>query len=325
MQGFSFSGNWVDLVIIIFTLIYVGEGWQRGFVALFFELASFVGAFAVALKLYPWVSVLLVNNFSLSVGLSNAMSFLALGLLTEQIFTQFADSLYGRIPTRWLANPANKILSIIPLIGNVVIILAFLLTLILSVPIRGDIKAAVSQSKLAQPIIAKTQNIERVLGGVFGAAIQDTLNFVTIQPSSEETVKLNFKQPDVTLDATSEVEMLVRVNKERRDRSLKELTVDPRLRDLARAYARDMFLRGYFSHYNPEGESPFDRMKQAGISYQSAGENLAYAPNITIAHEGLMNSPGHRANILSPDFGRVGIGVIDGGIYGKMFVQEFTN
>ena len=54
-------------------------------------------------------------------------------------------------------------------------------------------------------------------------------------------------------------------------------------------------------------------------------ENLALAPNVDIAHKGLMNSPGHRANILSPSFGRVGIGVIDGGGYGKMFAQEFAD
>ena len=66
-------------------------------------------------------------------------------------------------------------------------------------------------------------------------------------------------------------------------------------------------------------------MEKAGISYQAAGENLAYAPNVDVAHTGLMNSEGHRANILSADFGKVGIGVIDGGVYGKMFVQEFTD
>jgi uncharacterized protein YkwD len=86
-----------------------------------------------------------------------------------------------------------------------------------------------------------------------------------------------------------------------------------------------MFERGYFSHYNPEGMSPFDRMEQAGIHFIAAGENLALAPNVTIAHQGLMDSPGHRANILSTDFGKVGIGVMDGGMFGRMFVQEFTD
>ncbi len=86
-----------------------------------------------------------------------------------------------------------------------------------------------------------------------------------------------------------------------------------------------MFEKGYFSHENLEGKSPFDRMEAAGIIFKVAGENLAYAATVDLAHNGLMRSPGHRANILEVDFGTVGIGVIDGGIYGKMFTQNFTN
>ncbi len=86
-----------------------------------------------------------------------------------------------------------------------------------------------------------------------------------------------------------------------------------------------MFARGYFSHTDPDGKSPFDRIAAAGITYKAAGENLAYAANVDLAHAGLMRSPGHRANILETDFGRVGIGVIDGGIYGRMFTQNFRD
>jgi uncharacterized protein YkwD len=86
-----------------------------------------------------------------------------------------------------------------------------------------------------------------------------------------------------------------------------------------------MFARGYFAHDTPEGVDPFQRMQQAGIVFGIAGENLALAPTLDMAHNGLMNSPGHRANILRPEFRKVGIGVLDGGIYGKMWVQEFTD
>jgi uncharacterized protein YkwD len=57
----------------------------------------------------------------------------------------------------------------------------------------------------------------------------------------------------------------------------------------------------------------------------NAGENLALAPTLTIAHEGLMNSPGHRANILQKKFGRVGIGVMEGGFHRLMITQNFRN
>ncbi len=68
-----------------------------------------------------------------------------------------------------------------------------------------------------------------------------------------------------------------------------------------------------------------DRMREANVRFVDAGENLALAPTVQVAHRGLMNSPGHRANILYPQFGRVGIGIMDGGIRGLMISQEFRN
>jgi uncharacterized protein YkwD len=66
-------------------------------------------------------------------------------------------------------------------------------------------------------------------------------------------------------------------------------------------------------------------MNKAGVKFRTAGENLALAPTLQLAHTGLMNSPGHRANILRPEFGRLGIGIMDGGYHGIMVSQEFRN
>ena len=94
---------------------------------------------------------------------------------------------------------------------------------------------------------------------------------------------------------------------------------------VARAHSADMFARGYFSHVTPEGTSPFDRMKREKVRFLAAGENLALGQTLNICHRGLMNSPGHRANILSKAFGRVGIGILDGGFHGLMITQNFRN
>jgi uncharacterized protein YkwD len=101
--------------------------------------------------------------------------------------------------------------------------------------------------------------------------------------------------------------------------------MDERLRHLARQHSADMLARGYFSHTDREGRSPFARMRAAGIQFNAAGENIAFAPSVTTAFTGLMNSPGHRANILRPEFGRVGIGIIRSQAQGSMFTQDFTN
>jgi len=121
-----------------------------------------------------------------------------------------------------------------------------------------------------------------------------------------------------------EQRMLDLVNAARTSAGLKPLQADMTLVKLARLKAQDMINKNYFSHTSPTYGSPFDMMKAAGVTYKYAGENLAGAPGVDIAHTNLMNSPGHRANILNANFTRVGIGVVNGGPYGKMFVQMFN-
>jgi uncharacterized protein YkwD len=122
-----------------------------------------------------------------------------------------------------------------------------------------------------------------------------------------------------------EARMLELLNKERVAAGLKPFAPDPELTEVARLHSADMFTRGYFAHDTPEGRDPFDRIREAKVHFVTAGENLALAPTVQVAHTGLMNSPGHRANILHPQFGRVGIGIMDGGIRGLMVTQNFRN
>ena len=120
-----------------------------------------------------------------------------------------------------------------------------------------------------------------------------------------------------------EQKMLDLVNQERARAGLQPLTMDINLVKLARMKGQDMIDGGYFAHNSPTYGSPFDMMKKYGVNYRYAGENLAGAPTVESAHTNLMNSPGHRANILNANYTKVGIGMVSGGPYGKMFVQMF--
>ena len=120
-----------------------------------------------------------------------------------------------------------------------------------------------------------------------------------------------------------EQRMLNLVNSERAKMGLSALRANLKVTEVARLKAGEMIAKNYFSHTSPTYGSPFDMMKQFGVSYRYAGENLAGAPGTDIAHTNLMNSPGHRANILNGNYREVGIGIINGGPYGKMFVQMF--
>lgn len=88
------------------------------------------------------------------------------------------------------------------------------------------------------------------------------------------------------------------------------LTWDKQVQETARGHSSDMAENHYFDHTDLEGKSPFDRMEEDHITFQAAGENLAAGQTSSIfAHEGLMNSLGHRENILHKDFQSLGVGV----------------
>ncbi|SHK08306.1 uncharacterized protein, YkwD family [Anaerobranca californiensis DSM 14826] len=121
-----------------------------------------------------------------------------------------------------------------------------------------------------------------------------------------------------------ELEMLELVNQERVRHGLKPLIMDQNIVMVARLKSQDMIVNKYFAHNSPVYGSPFDMMRSFGISFRTAGENLAGSPSVIRAHTNLMNSPGHRANILNPNFTHIGIGIVEGGPYGIMFTQMFV-
>ena len=325
--GFTF----LDLVILFVVLFYAHEGYSLGFTLALADLLSFIIAFIAALKFYTVVASLLTTFLGISIGLANAAGFFLVAF-----FSEVALMLVVRRGIRYLPGlPPGKIkngfqainhwLGIIPGLVSAFIILSFLLSVIVTFPSSPAIKKSATDSVIGSKLLANTSVFESRLNDIFGGALNETLNFLTVEPKSHETIQLHFTVVDGKVDEQAEQDMFRMVNTERAKQGLAPLAFDNALRDLARAHSKDMFARGYFSHYTPEGRSPFDRMEDAGITYEYAGENLALAPSTSLAMQGLMNSQGHRANILSPNFHTVGIGVIDGGIYGKMYTQEFTN
>lgn len=324
------SLNWIDYSILAVLAFYAYGGYSSGFIHAVLDLAKFVLSFLIGLRFYGLVAGILISKFSIAQGFSNAIGFF--------IVTLFAEIIIGILIRNFLLlNPLaslrsgpilkslNRILGIFPGILSGAILLSFMLVLIVALPISAPVKRSVSSSKVGNFLLSNAQGWEKSVNNIFGGAISETINFLTVEPKSNEIVQLNYKTKDVLPDSVAEQYMFKLVNEERIARGLQEIVFDNQLRDVGRKHCKNMFERGYFSHYAPEGFSPFDRMEEAGILYNFAGENLGLAPNSDISMQGLMNSPGHKANILSINFGRIGIGVIDGGIYGEMFCQEFTD
>lgn len=121
----------------------------------------------------------------------------------------------------------------------------------------------------------------------------------------------NNSNDTINSDFTKEqLEVLEIVNKERKANGLKPLTLNKELSNVATVKSQDMINKGYFDHTSPTYGSPFDMMKSFGISYKAAGENIAKDQKTpSEVMNSWMNSPGHRANILSPNFTELGVGV----------------
>ena len=141
------------------------------------------------------------------------------------------------------------------------------------------------------------------------------------QSDTSENPSDNLGQSEQTSSEAQEVLRLV--NEQRAQNGLAALTLSDKLCELATMKAEDMAENNYFDHTSPTYGTPFEMMKQFGVSYRSAGENIAAGlrtPEEVM--DAWMNSPGHRANILSADYTELGVGVAIGerGVY---WVQLF--
>jgi uncharacterized YkwD family protein len=147
----------------------------------------------------------------------------------------------------------------------------------------------------------------------------------TTAPKTETPAQPEQTQKDTTQGISEfERKVIELTNVERKKNGLPALTADTPLSNVARKKSDDMQAKGYFSHTSPTYGSPFDMIRDFGITYKTAGENIAKGqrtPEQVV--QGWMGSPGHRKNILSSDFTHIGVGFNEGGNYWtQMFIGK---
>jgi len=317
--------NWIDFIIVLVFLLFAFEGWRQGFFPQVFNILGFLTALVLSLTFYGPVASVLDKLFHLPKITANPIGFLLIWLLSESLFFVLLGKLFKKFLAVFGDLLVNKYFGFVPAVVNASLFLAFALLFVVSLPIRPDIKQDVYNSKLGSILVSGATVLEKPLNNVFGPIAKQSLTFLTVKPEDEGSIDLQFTQNELAVDFESEKVMFALVNKERVEFGAKPLVWNENLAKIGRNHSKDMFKRGYFSHFSPEGKDVGNRLDEAGIDYTAAGENLALAPTVSRAHTGLINSPGHRRNILDPSFGEIGIGVVDGGVYGKMFTQVFTN
>ena len=317
--------NLVDLLLIVIILFAAWSGYRKGFVLATINLVVWAGSIVAGFLLYKYIAAFLTRFFPVLGVWTSPLAFFVTILIARILLSLLLTPVLTTTPEQAHRHEVNRILGVVPGVANGLINATLVALLLLAMPFFESLKTATRDSVGVNKLTPAAEWVEDKLGPVFDEAISNTLTKLTVEPGSKETVQLGYTINNTKVRADLEAQMLNLINKERTQRGLQPLQADEEMRAVARAHSRDMFARGYFSHYTPDGKDPFDRMKAAHVRFRTAGENLALAQTLSIAHHGLMNSPGHRANILNPAFGRVGIGIVQGGIYGLMISQEFRN
>jgi uncharacterized protein YkwD len=320
------SFNLIDIVLIVLVLLSVLNGWRRGFILGVLDLLGWALVLVAGLRFYQQVARWLGAHVAFWPEVWNRpIAFVVVAIAAGGLVQIIGYVLLRHLPKEVHEKTFNRLLGVIPGLANGLITAALVGALLLAMPLNEGLRERTRESPLANHLAVYAERLEAALHPVFAEAIAETLNLLTIQPESHERVALRYTVANPRPRPDLEARMVELVNQERVAAGLKPLAPDPELTEVARRHSADMFARGYFAHDTPEGLDPFDRMRAANVRFVTAGENLALAPTVQVAHRGLMNSPGHRANILFPQFGRLGIGILDGGIHGLMISQEFRN
>jgi uncharacterized protein YkwD len=326
--------NWLDLLVVALLVLSAVDGMRRGLLLGALDLLAAAAGVGIAVLLERSVGDWLGQQVP---GLAPALAHLAAFLVVLVAVQVAIGATLGRLIVAVVGaisvtplGRLDRLFGLAPgFVRGLIVVTLFLLpfALVSWVP---SVTQGIEQSSVANRLVATALEVMPIVETRLGQDLQGGLASLVVAPpeaEGESTRPLPLGPPtgDLQPDPAAEQRMLELVNAERARVGLQPLIADERLRDVSRAHSLEMFQRDYFAHDSPTAGSPFDRIQADGIGFGVAGENLAYAPNVEVAHQGLMNSPGHRANILRPEFGRVGIGVIRSPAQGSMFTQDFTN
>lgn len=318
----------LDFFLGIFLALMAVRGWLRGLVREALDLVALVLGVVVAFRLSEPVGNFLVDRFGVSPEFGPLAAGVALFVLVGVLAGIAARLLSGvmRLPGLNLANRLGG-MGLAVAWGSLLLILLINVLRALPLPAADQ---AVDDSIVAGALTHPEAPTQRLFQLVAGDRVLDSL--LVLEPLLgerrvilEEDDRAEFAPPDPTsLEvALGEAQVLFDlINQERLEVSLSPLAWSDALAEVATAYAKEMYEGGFISHYSPETGRASDRVGAAGIRLAVVGENLALAATARAVHSGLMGSPGHRANILHPDYDRVGIGAVQGP-YGLMVVELF--
>ena len=321
--------NPLDLVLLIVFAAALVDGIRRGFTPYALELISLVVSLTVAFAGFTPFAWVLQQGLSVPADVARLGAFLVLLLLAHGVtMTALRRSRHVREAFNAVDHVPVIPVSALPALATAVVIAALVVSAVAVLPAQPA-RSLVLGSSVGSALTRGSAFVQPPLRTLVGDAGQRRLTVADHAQTStgDDFYRLHLPSHlQLKLDTKAELRMLDLLNQSRKKAALPALSMDPQLQTAARQHSLDMFERAYFSHLTPEHKTPFDRIKAAGVRFVTAGENIAFAADVDQAETSLMDSPDHRANILSPDFKRVGIGVYAApGGYQEMFTQDFSD
>jgi uncharacterized protein YkwD/uncharacterized membrane protein required for colicin V production len=320
----------IDLLLGAALALLVVRGWFRGFVREAMDLVGLVAGTLAAFRLSPYLGEVIADMSGASAEAARFVGgiivFLAVGV--GAAIAARALEKRARMPG---LNLINRAWGAGLALGWGLFVSILLLSLLAVLPVPSAVSAQLDDSAVARTLTDPDGTPQQLFATVSGDHVvrvllnlRDVVGARRVVLEGDEAISFPPVAADrLSRDREAADEVFDLLNRARVAEGLDPLSWSPVLARTAAGHAFDMYTAGTFSHTSAETGRLPDRLAAAGIPYVVAGENLAVAHNPRAVHDGLMDSPGHRANVLGPDFRRVGIAVVDGPL-GLVTVQVLT-
>lgn len=320
----------IDLLIVIFLAAMAVRGWSRGLVRELVDVLGLIVGILLAFRAAPLVGAVIRGMSGVSeeaARLIGGVVVLAAAVIAMVIVGRALDRRFGEA----VAGPLNRSggAALAVTWGAFLLTICVTLASVAPMPERVDqwIGSSAAARTLANPdgvpqaVFGKLAG-DRIVGSLL--ALQRVFGERRVVIGPDDSIELpGARQDQLDRDHAAAAEVFDLLNRSRVEEGLEPLAWGGALAEVGAGHAYDMYLEGFFSHESPTTGGLVDRLREARITYRIAGENLALAATPGEVHRGLMESPGHRANILGAEYRRVGIAVVSGPI-GLMTVQVFT-
>lgn len=320
----------IDIVAILLLGLLLVRGWWRGFVREAMDLVGLILGTVLAFRLAPFMGGVVNTFFDVSEPVARLIGGsivlvavgVALAIVTRSIDARFqlpGLNLINRVGGAGLASAWGIFLATLVLTVGVV------LPMPPSISDQLDSSAVTrtltDPDGLAQEVFNELAG-NRLVAGVLRLRELVGSRRVVIGPG--ESLVTPAADPGDLEDYPDTAQLVFELlNEARVAEGRTPLIWSDALAGVAASHAREMYLEGYFAHESPTTGDVGDRLSSAGIGFSVAGENLALAATAHEVHDGLMDSPGHRANMLSDEFEFGGVAVVSGPL-GLMTVQVFS-